>query len=165
MNFSPYKIGTSIVFLFVIIIICYNHFFYTGPAEPTLFIESLNNLQENALDKMSTMIELLISLSTAIFAVVGFFTTEKFKSIEKIGGKNLFFASCSISFAALSIDFGYIAMQKWVELLGNQMFNPFDSIVTTPLRRQFYSFFLSIIFLGLFIYNSLSNSFSSRWKF
>ena len=63
-----------------------------------------------------------------------------------------------ISFAALSIDFGYIFMEKWVELLSIGIFEPYDKLIILPQQLQITTFLISLLFACRLIYRNLFKS-------
>lgn len=163
MNFKfkklvTYNKLTILVLIFVAIVIAYNQFVIVSFAETNLAYNDLNKLQELSLEKLTQMTELLISLGTAIIGLIGYLTVSKYKEIINISDKEKFFAIASISFSTLSIYFGYTSLEKWVELLSNDMFNPYDPLVEKPHKLQFTYFFISIILLGIFILSTINKN-------
>ena len=147
---------TIYIILFGVVgILIYNHFFFDLDAEESPVLVTLNDLQKEALSTINEMTKLLISLSTALFGLIGYFALENFKSVGKIENKfriDLTLAFCSV---ALSIDFGYIFMEKLVELLSNGIFQPYDKLLILPRKLQIISFLVSLLFAGRLIYRSL----------
>lgn len=141
-------IVTAIIFLV-------NHIFFMPLAEESIILTSLDNLQEQVLSTLNEMTQLLISLSTALFGFIGYFAFEKYKSsgkIEKEFRYDFFMSACA---AAISIDFGYIFMEKLVELLSNGIFKPYDFILSIPRNCQVVFFFTALFFCGRLIYRNL----------
>jgi hypothetical protein len=104
------------------------------------------------------MTKLLISLATALFGLIGYFALENFKSVGKIERKYRLDLVLAFSFAALSIDFGYIFMEKWVELLSNGIFEPYDRLIILPRQLQISTFLISLLFACRLIYRNLFKS-------
>ncbi|MFP2995508.1 hypothetical protein ABN763_06340 [Spongiivirga sp. MCCC 1A20706] len=153
---KKYRLAVSIgITLFSI---CYNHFWFELSADPAPILPDLNKMQEQTMDMISRMNELLMSLATAIFGIVGFLIVEKFGSITKLSKNALYFSITALCCATISIDFGYIYMQTWVEQLSENIFQPFDGSLIIPRKLQFLSFIASLIFLGLFITTNLNES-------
>jgi hypothetical protein len=144
-----------VVLFSVLAIFIYNHFFFSPLAGENPILTVLNDLQKETLSTLNEMDKLLISLSTALFGLIGYFALENHKSVGKIDKQyrlDLVLAFCA---AALSIDFGYIFMEKWVELLSNGIFQPYDNLIILPHKLQIVSFLIALFFAGRFIYRNL----------
>jgi hypothetical protein len=148
------------IFLYIILfvvfaIFIYNHFFFNPLAGESPILTELNDLQKETLTTLNEMDKLLISLSTALFGLIGYFALGNYTSHNKIEKKyrlDLVLAFCC---AALSIDFGYIFMEKWVELLSNGIFQPYDNLSILPHKLQISFFLIALFFAGRFIYRNL----------
>jgi len=78
-----------------------------------------------------------------------------YKSKGKIDDRHKIDIILAFSLAALSIDFGYIFMEKWVEMLSIGIFIPFDNLVRLPQLLQLLTFLLSLLFTGRLVYKIL----------
>lgn len=136
-------------------IFVYNHFFFDPTAGESIILTELDDLQKETLSTLNEMTKLLISLSTALFGLIGYFALENFKSVGKIEKKFRLDLVLAFSFAALSIDFGYIFMEKWVELLSNGIFEPYDRLIILPRQLQISAFLVSLLFASRLIYRNL----------
>ena len=144
------------IILFVVAsIFIYNHFLFNPLATESPILTQLNDLQKEALSTQNEMTKLLISLSTALFGLIGYFALENFKSVGKIEKQHRLDLILAFSSAALSIDFGYIFMEKWVELLSNGIFQPYDKLISLPQKLQITTFLISLLFAGRLIYRNL----------
>ena len=150
------KLKFIALIVFLIILFIYNHFLYDPQPSPHPIISQLNDLQKQAISLLSEITKLLISLSTALFGAIGVFTLQYYKQDKKLPTRLRRDAILASIFAALSIDFGYIFMEKWVELLANGIFAPFDRIVTIPQTLQFTTFLLALFFAGSLILRELT---------
>lgn len=144
-----------LILFLVASVFVYNHFFFNPAAEESLILEQLNDLQKETLSTLNEMTKLLISLSTALFGLIGYFALENFKSIGRIERTYRLDLVLAFSFAALAIDFGYIFMEKWVELLSNGIFDPYDRLIILPQQLQIISFLISLLFACRFVYRNL----------
>lgn len=124
----------------------FNHFFYDLQPGPTPVVTSLSPLQEKTWDTILEMTKLLFSLSTAIFGLVGIFAVLHIKNERRLSKPSINSATLAFAFAAISIDFGYIFLEKWAETFGNSMFVPFDRFLTIPQTLQFSCFLMSLLF-------------------
>ena len=140
------RVSKAGLILFVVAVIVFNHFIYNPVAGPHPAKHTLNELEKQSLALLLEMTKLLFSLSTALFALIGFFVVTIGKDGGELETTSRRDAIVAFAFAALSIDFGYIFMEKWVELLGNSMFAPFDFIVLLPHSLQFITFCLALFF-------------------
>lgn len=140
-----------------IIVILINHVFFKPLAGESLILTSLNNLQEQILSTLNQMTQLLISLSTALFGFIGFFIFEKARATGKVEKKyriDFFTSACA---AALSIDCGYIFMEKLIVLLSMGIFQPYDILLNVPRIGQILFFFISLFCCGRLIYRNFFN--------
>lgn len=133
----------------------FNHFFFNPSAGESAILDHLNDLQKETLSTLNEMTKLLISLSTALFGLIGYFALENFKSVGKIERKYRIDLVLAFGFAALSIDFGYIFMDKWVEQLSNGIFQPYDTLIILPQQLQIITFLVSLFFACRLIYRNL----------
>lgn len=116
-------------------------------------LESLTNLQELTMQTLIEKTNLLISLSTGLFGLMGYFivyltkkeiSTSKFTRIVII---------LTIGFTILSIHLGYLYLHNWGEMLFEGIFRPFDPMLATFQKLQFFSFLTAIIFAAITLYN------------
>jgi hypothetical protein len=145
-----YGIMTAIGCIFI-----YNHFFFNPSAGEARILDQLNDLQQATLSTLNEMTKLLISLSTALFGLIGYFALENYKSLGRIERKYRIDLVLAFGFAALSIDFGYIFMDKWVEQLSHGIFQPYDTLIILPQQFQIITFLLSLFFACRLIYRNL----------
>lgn len=142
--------GTSlpelILYVFFFAVLIFNHFFYTPVADPGLIKESLNDLEKETIKTLNEMSKLIISIATALFGLIGFFAFESYKATGSMDARYKIDLIAAFGFAALSIDFGYIFMAKWTELLANGTFLPYDTMVVLPQKLQFVSLFIALVF-------------------
>lgn len=135
-----------------------NHLIFRSPIKPTIILDSLNELQKASHDTLTEMSKLLISLATALFGLLGFFALENYKANGlKIDQKYLTDLVLAFLAAALSIDYGYVFMEKWVEELSMGVFNPYDKVVLIPQNLQLFTFLIAFFFSGRFTYKILQN--------
>lgn len=146
------------ILLFVLGIFVYNHFLFNPKIGESLIIDELDDLQKETLSTLNEMTKLLISLATALFGLIGYFALENFKSVGKIEQKFRLDLVLAFSFSALSIDFGYIFMEKWAELLSFGVFQPYDKLIILPRQAQITTFLISLFFASRFIYKNLFKS-------
>jgi hypothetical protein len=138
-----------------LVIILYNHFLFTMPAEPSPIVTELNDLQKQAFSTLTDMTKLVISLSTALFGLIGYFALESFKAGRRMNDNYKLELVAAFSSAAVSIDFGYIYMDKWAEQLSIGIFRPNGRLVILPQQLQVVFFLLSLFFAGKLIYRNL----------
>lgn len=149
------NIGLIIILFVSAAIFIFNHFLFNTSAGPSAILTELNDLQKETLSTLNEMTKLLISLATALFGLIGYFALENFKSVGKIESKYRLDFVLAFSLSAISIDFGYIFMEKWVELLSIGIFKPYDSLVILPQKLQLIAFLLSLFFTGRLVYRNL----------
>ncbi len=137
-----------LLFAVLIAIFVYNHFFYD--LQPAVAPErhTLDELEKKAIDTIFEMTKLLFSLATALFGLIGVFVFQHIKNEARLLKASQHKAVFAFVFEALSIDFGYVFMEKWVELLANGLFLPFDRLVTIPQTLQFSTFLVALYFAG-----------------
>lgn len=124
----------------------FNHFLYDLQPSPTPVVTSLSPSQEKTWETILEMTKLLFSLSTAMFGLVGVFAVLHIKNERRLSKPSINSATLAFAFAAISIDFGYIFLEKWAETFGNSIFVPFDRFLTIPQTLQFSCFLLSLLF-------------------
>jgi hypothetical protein len=153
-----YKIKLTIILSVALGILIYNHFFFSPVADEDMTIDKLNDLQKESFSTLIEMTKLLISLSTALFGLIGYFALENYKTTGKIELKYQMDIVVAFCFSALSIDFGYILMEKWVEMLSIGIFQPYDKLTRLPQNLQIISFISALIFTSRFLVKILFNS-------
>lgn len=151
------KIILSIILLLSLGIIIYNHFFFNLLANEGLIVTELNDLQKESFNTLMEMTKLLISLSTALFGLIGYFALENYKTTGRIEAKYQIEVVAGFCLSALSIDFGYIFMEKWVEILSIGVFQPYDKLTRLPQNLQIISFLAALVFIGRYIVKILFN--------
>lgn len=132
-------------------ILIYNHFFFNPVADEGLILTVLDDLQKQSFSTLMEMTNLLISLATALFGLIGYFALENFKVSSRIELKYQIDLVVGFCLSALSIDFGYIFMEKWVEILSIGVFQPYDRLTRLPQNLQIISFMIALVFTGRFI--------------
>jgi hypothetical protein len=132
----------------LLVIVIYNHFLYDVRPRPQVIQSTLTDHQKESLRILGEMTKLLITMATAVFGVVAFFVTEQYRKGKSLSAPSWRDAVLAFASAGLSVDFGYVLMEKWVELLANGMFAPFERLVTTPQTLQFSAFLVSLVFLA-----------------
>lgn len=152
------KIYLGIILFLAFGILFFNHFVFSASAEESLVVTDLNELQKQSFNTLMEMTKLLISLSTALFGVIGYFALENYKTSGRINLKYRIDIVAAFCLSALSIDFGYIFMEKWVEILSIGIFNPYDKLTRLPQNLQLISFLAALSFTGRFIIQILFNS-------
>ena len=145
------QIWFIIIFIIVFSTFFFNHFIYDISPSPAPISTVLNDLQKESLNIIKKITELLITLATIIFGAIGIFVFQSYKSNKQLPKGQKIIAVIAFSLAALSIDFGYIYLEKWVELLANGIFVPFDPFITIPQTLQFCTFIISLLFWAIFI--------------
>lgn len=147
--------ATFFILSFAALIFVFNHFLFNPLAGEAPILTELDDLQKQTLSTLNDMSKLLISLSTALFGLVGYFAMENYKAAGTIERKfriDLIAAFCA---TAISIDFGYIAMEKLVELLSNGIFQPYDNLISLPRNLQVIFFLIALFFCARLIYRNL----------
>ncbi|MFP9098024.1 hypothetical protein ACLI09_03125 [Flavobacterium sp. RHBU_24] len=146
---------TYVILLATALLFIYNHFIYDPIAGEGPELDALNDLQKQILATLSEMTKLLISLSTALFGLIGYFALENFKKVGKIELKFQADFVAAFCATAISLDFGYIFMEKLVELLSVGVFNPYDRIISIPRNLQIIAFLCALFFSGRLILRNL----------
>ena len=145
----------KIILILVGIIFIYNHFFFNPLADEAPILSELDDLQKQTLATLNDMSKLLISLSTALFGLIGYFALENYKSAGKVENKFRIDLVLSFSATALSLDFGYIFMEKLMELLANGIFQPYDFLISLPRNLQVICFLVGLFFAARLIYRTM----------
>jgi hypothetical protein len=131
-------------------VLIYNHFIFDADPGPTLRVTVLDDLQKQSLDVIKDLTQLLISVATALLGAVGVFVMQHYKDGRPLKPGQFPRAVTALSFAALSIDSGYIYLEKLAETLGNNMFVPFAYPVALPQALQFAFFFIALLIFAAF---------------
>lgn len=149
------RILTGLVIIFYLSVIVFNHFFFSPTMGPAIVLNELNSFQTQTLSLLLEMSRLLITLSTALLGIIGLLFIEYYKAKNEFVRISGLEASIAVGMVLISIDFGYIFMEKWVEMLLNETFRPFDRLVMYPQKMQFVTFFLSLMFAFWLAYRIL----------
>jgi len=149
-DLSLYGILTIVAAIFI-----YNHFLFNPLVGEAPILVSLDDLQKETLSTLNEMTKLLISLSTALFGLIGYFAFENYKAAGQIERKYRTDLLLSFSAAAISIDFGYISMEKLVELLSQVVFQPYDRLIAMPRNLQVIAFLIALFFCARLICRNL----------
>lgn len=146
------RLPTHIICAIVaIVLLVVNHAIYSPLAAEFPAKESLNVFEKESLSTIFGMTELLISLCTALFGGICYFMLEHYKIEKKINkGHRLHFV-VAVCASILSIDCGYIFMEKMSELLALRIFNIEDKLITIPKTFQIIYFIISLIFTGTLV--------------
>ena len=97
------------------VLFIFNHFVYDLQPGPAPVVTSLSPSQEKTWETILEMTKLLFSLSTAIFGFVGIFAVLHLRNERRLNRSSVNSATLAFVFAAISIDFGYIFLEKWSE--------------------------------------------------
>jgi hypothetical protein len=106
------------------------------------------------LDLWSEMNKLLIAFATVTIGAIGGFILNRDKA-SPLSLRQLRRAAASWLFCALSLYFGYLSYQQGTQMLKHGVFDPFTARLWWPVRGQFWTFLISIILFGDFIYTSI----------
>lgn len=137
-------------------VLLYNHFLYDADPGATPLRDVLNDTEKIALDMIKDLTQLLISIATALLGAVSVFVMQHYKDGRPLRPGQLPRAVAALSLAALSIDSGYIYMEKLAETLGNGMFVPFARQVALPQAMQFVFFFIALLVFASFAIAEIS---------
>lgn len=110
--------------------------------------------QQKQVDMWAEMNKLLIAFATVTIGAIGGFMLHRDKA-HPLLPPHLRRAAASWLFCALSLYFGYLSYQQATQLLKHGVFDPFTPRLWWPARAQFWSFLVSIILFGDFIYTSI----------
>lgn len=147
----------SVLFVAALIgIFLFNHFIYDLQPSPQLELKSLTDVQKESLSLLRETTQLLFSLATAAFGAIGVMTLHITRTASSSPSSVRANAIAAFVFAALSVDFGYVYIEKWAELLANGVFAPFEPLVTIPQTLQLVSFLLALFFLARLALQQLS---------
>ena len=143
-----------ILFIFMILLIFFLFTLFFNPVpDPDTAVSTLSNLQEHAIDIMVEMNKLLISFSLLIIGGVGGFLIHKHKDIKIHSMFQIIVIILCMIFASLSVYFGYVLYFMMIEMLSNEMFDPYNNMILQPQQCQYYSFILSVVLFALFAIN------------
>ena len=131
-----------------------SYYFQPSP-KPTIEIQQLNQLQEKSIEIIIEMNKLLISLSLLVIGGIGGFLLQKYQTLKIESLIQIVIVVLSMMFAVSSIYFGYVLYAKLVEMLSNSMFDISTNLIEEPQKFQFFSFLLSVILFGLFVFNQI----------
>ncbi|HEV3331352.1 MAG TPA: hypothetical protein VG096_10245 [Bryobacteraceae bacterium] len=116
--------------------------------------ELATEFKKKQLDLWSEMNKLLIAFATVTIGAIGGFMVNRDKT-HPLSPPHLRRAAMSWFFCALSLYFGYLSYQQATQMLKHGVFDPFTARLWWPARGQFWSFLVSIILFGDFIYTSI----------
>jgi hypothetical protein len=116
--------------------------------------EVTNVFQEKQLDLWSEMNKLLIAFATVTIGAIGGFMLNRDKS-HPLAPPDLRRAATSWLFCALSLYFGYLSYQQAAQMLKHGVFDSLSPRIWWPARAQFWSYLISIVIFGDFIYSSI----------
>lgn len=111
-------------------------------------------LRQKQLDLWSEMNKLLIAVATLTIGAIGGMMVNRDKA-RPLDPPQLRRAAASWLFCALSLYFGYLSYQQATRMLNHGVFDPFTARLWWPARGQFWTFLISIIILGDFVYSSI----------
>jgi hypothetical protein len=122
--------------------------------EPQAEKEVTTAFQVKKLEIWSEMNKLVIAFATVTIGAIGGFMLNRDKA-QHLSPPHLRRAAMSWLFCALSLYFGYLSYQQGMQMLRHGVFNPLNARLWWPARAQFWSFLISIILFGEFIYTSI----------
>lgn len=111
-------------------------------------------LRQKQLDLWSEMNKLLIAVATLTIGAIGGMMVNRDKA-RPLSPPQLRRAVASWLFCALSLYFGYLSYQQGTRMLSHGVFDPFTPRLWWPARGQFWTFLISIIIFGDFVYSSI----------
>jgi hypothetical protein len=111
-------------------------------------------LRQKQLDLWSEMNKLLIAVATVTIGAIGGMMVNRDKA-RPLSPPQLRRATASWLFCALSLYFGYLSYQQATRMLTHGVFDPFTPRLWWPARGQFWTFLISIIIFGDFVYSSI----------
>ncbi len=129
-------------------VIIYNHFFLELTAGPGIREYTLQDMHKEVIAHLREMTKLMISLALGIIGLLGYFSTRGGSASFALDQRTKIPLVLAFCMAMLSIDFGYIFMEKWVEIMTLGVFDPYDNLVHIPYQLQIGTFILSLISLG-----------------
>jgi hypothetical protein len=150
-----YKRRATLIFTLLAGVVLYNHFFFNPSPEPSIPIEELNSLQKGALDGIQAMSKLLLTLSTALFGFIGLVVFKQ-TGFELSNYRVKLQIILMVAFTVLSIDYGFILLEKLTEQLANEHFNPFELMISFPQIMQFVMFLIALLFSARLFISILS---------
>lgn len=134
-----------LIFTLLALVVVFNHFFFNPPPRPSAPIDDLSSLQRGALDGMQEMSKLLLTLSTALFGFIGLVVFKQ-TGFELTNHRVKLQILLMVAFTVLSIDYGFILLEKLTEQLANNHFNPFELMISFPQIMQFVMFLVALLF-------------------
>jgi hypothetical protein len=111
-------------------------------------------LRQKQLDLWSEMNKLLIAVATVTIGAIGGVMVNRDKA-HPLSRPQLRRAAASWLFCALSLYFGYLSYQQATRMLTHGIFDPFTARLWWPARGQFWTFLISLIIFGDFVYSSI----------
>jgi hypothetical protein len=111
-------------------------------------------LRQKQLDLWSEMNKLLIAVATVTIGAIGGMMVNRDKA-RPLSPPQLRRAAASWLFCAMSLYFGYLSYQQATRMLTHGVFDPFTPRLWWPARGQFWTFLVSIIIFGDFVYSSI----------
>src|SRR6266850_395773 len=117
-------------------------------------VTKLSSLQEKQFELFLEMNHLLVTLATLALGGIGAFVFNRYKS-GKVPTAQTAFAILSWVFAGLSLFAGYLAYEKVIWMLKYKFFDLSNPRISWVSRVQFWSFIVSLLFLGVFFYYGL----------
>ena len=142
----------NILFLTVLVVGSVWVLFFFNPApSPELAIKTLNTFQKQSIDIVIEMNRQMLSLALLLLAGVGAFVVNKYSTgkIESYAARLLLVFSSL--FSIFSILFGYFLYDKIVEMLSNEMFNPYSPLISQPQFLQLYCLWFSVVLFCFFV--------------
>lgn len=150
-----YKRRATLIFTLLALVVVFNHFFFNPQPRPSPSISELSSLQKGALDGMQEMSKLLLTLSTALFGFIGLVVFKQ-SGFELTNYRVKLHILLMVAFTVLSIDYGFILLEKLTEQLANDHFNPFELMISFPQIMQFVMFLVALLFSARLFISILS---------
>ncbi len=141
---KTYQRRATLIFTLLAGVVLYNHFFFNPSPQPSVPMNELSGLQKGALDGIQAMSKLLLTLSTALFGFIGLVVFKQ-SNFELSNYRVKLQILLMVAFTVLSIDYGFILLEKLTEQLANDHFNPFELMISFPQIMQFVMFLVALL--------------------
>jgi hypothetical protein len=141
---KTYQRRATLIFTLLAGVVLYNHFFFNPSPQPSVPMDELSSLQKGALDGIQAMSKLLLTLSTALFGFIGLVVFKQ-SNFELSNYRVKLQIILMVAFTVLSIDYGFILLEKLTEQLANELFNPFELMISFPQIMQFVMFLVALL--------------------
>ena len=125
--------------------ITYNHFGFDPKLQQPRVAKSLGENEKEAMHSIVELTKSLTTLAGSLLALIGFFLLRHIKRESVLSPLNRFSLLLAGSLAILSIDYGYLVFEKWVQLLNQGLFTPFEPLVAIPQNMQLFCLLMSLL--------------------